>query len=207
MKPMQMKMARILAVTALLAMLGGCGVLPKHEDISTYSAIAHATPDPAWPQVGKQLIVARPTAERMLADPRIVVRPAPGELQVYHGATWAESPPEMVQRSVLQLLEDSGRLKGVAMRGGGLSGDYELSMDIRRFDSDYAGGATPNAVVEIAARLVASDGRVVAFKVFRAESPAADTAVPAIAQAFQLALAKDSQDIAGWALQSMAGAR
>lgn len=207
MKPMQMKMARILAATALLAMLAGCSILPKHEDISTYSAMAKATPDPAWPQVAAQLILARPTAERMLADPRIVVRPAPGELQVYHGAAWAESPPEMVQRSVLQLLEDSGRLKGVAMRGGGLNGDYELSMDIRRFDSDYAGGATPSAVVEIAARLVAVDGRVVAFKVFRAESPAAGTTVPAVAQAFQQALAKDSTDIAGWALRSMAGAR
>lgn len=204
MKNPPMKTARALLALSLFAALAGCSVLPQREDISIYTAVSRATPDPAWPQARAQLVLARPTTDRMLGDPRIVVRPSPGELQVYHGAIWAESPPEMVQRSLLQLLEDSGRLKGVAMRGGGLSGDYELAMDIRRFDSDYAGGAAPNAVVEIAARLVARDGRVVAFRVFRAETPAASTAVPAVAQAFQQALAKDSQDIAGWVLGAMA---
>ncbi|MBW8823989.1 MAG: membrane integrity-associated transporter subunit PqiC [Xanthomonadales bacterium] len=204
MKSTQMKTTRTLAVVAMLAMLAGCSILPKREDFAIHTAVTHATPDPAWPQVRVQLVIARPTAERMLADPRIVVRPSPDELQVYHGATWAESPPEMVQRSLLQLLEDSGRLKGVATRGGGLSGDYELAMDIRRFDSDYAGGATPNAVVEIGARLVSKDGSVVAFRVFRADAAASSTAVPAVVQAFQQALAKDSQGIAGWALGAMA---
>ena len=207
MKSMPMKITRTLAVVAMLAVFAGCSILPKQGDITTYTAVSQAMPNPSWPQVRAQLTIARPTAERMLADPRIVVRPTTGELQVYHGASWAESPPEMVQRSLLQLLEDSGRLKGVATRGGGLSSDYELAMDIRRFDSDYTGGATPSAVVEIAARLVANDGHVVAFRVFRAEVPAASTAVPAVAQAFQQALAKDSGDIAGWALGAMAGAR
>ncbi len=206
MKSLPMNTMRTLAA-AMLAILAGCGILPKHEDITTYTAMSRVTPDPSWPQARAQLVIARPTAERMLTDPRIVVRPAPGELQVYHGATWAESPPEMVQRSLLQTLEDSGRLKGVATRGGGLSSDYELTMDIRRFDSDYAGGATPTAVVEIAARVVANDGHAVAFKVFRAEAPASSTAIPAVAQAFQQALAKDSQDIAGWVLGAVAGAR
>lgn len=205
MKSEQMKILRALAVAAMLVVLAGCSVLPKHEDITTHTAVSQITPNPAWPQVRAQLAIARPTAERMLADPRIVVRPSPGELQVYHGASWAEPPPEMVQRSLLQLLEDSGRLKGVATRGSGLSSDYELAMDIRRFDSDYAGGTTPNAVVEIAARLVSNDGRVVAFHVFHAEAPAASTAVPAVVEAFQQALAKDSFDIAGWTLGAIAG--
>lgn len=207
MKFLPMHITRVLGVAAMFTMLASCSVLPKHEDIAIYTALTPATPNPAWPQARAQLTIARPTAERMLADPRMVVRPALGELQVYSGATWAEAPPEMVQRSLLQLLEDSGRLKGVATRGAGLSSDYELATDIRRFDSDYAGGNTPSAVVEIAARLVSNDGRVVAFRVFHAEIPAASTAVPAVAQAFQQALAKDSQDIAGWALSAMAGAR
>ena len=204
MKSMRTKTARVLSTIAALAMLAGCSVLPKQEDITIHSALSRIAPDPAWPQVRAQLLVTRPTADRMLGDPRIVVRPALGELQVYHGATWAESPPEMVQRSVLQLLEDSGRLKGVAARGGGISGDYELAMDIRRFDSDYAGGTAPNAVVEIAARVVATDGNVVAYRLFHAEVPATSTAVPAVVQAFQQALAKDSSDIAGWTLGALA---
>ena len=207
MKSMPMKRLRVLSVIAALAILGACSILPKQQDMSIHSALSRVTPDPSWPQVRAQLVIARPTAERMLADSRIVVRPTPGELQVYHGATWAEPPPEMVQRSVQQVLEDSARLKGVAMRGGGINGDYDLAMDIRRFDSDYAGGATPNAVVEIAARLVANDGSVVAYRLFHAEAPASSTAVPAVAQAFQQALAKDSTDIAGWALAAMANRR
>lgn len=206
MKSTPMNAARALFATAMLAMLAACSVLPKQVDIATYTALSRITPDPAWPQARAQLTIARPSAERMLADSRIVVRPTPGELQVYHGASWAESPPEMVQRSLLQLLEDSGRLKGVATHDGGFSSDFDLAMDIRRFDSDYAGSATPSAVVEIAARLVASDGHVVAFRVFRAETPATSSAIPAVTQAFQQSLAKDSGDIAGWALAAMAGA-
>ncbi|PNS09235.1 ABC-type transport auxiliary lipoprotein family protein [Solilutibacter silvestris] len=207
MKSIRMKRLRFLSAIAALAMLGGCSILPKQQDMTIHSALSHVAPEPSWPQVRTQLVIARPTAERMLADPRIVVRPTPGELQVYHGAVWAEPPPEMVQRSVLQVLEDSGRLKGVAVRGGDINGDFNLAMDIRRFDSDYAGGATPNAVVEIAARVVSNDGSVIAYRLFHAEAPASSAAVPAVAQAFQQALAKDSADIAGWALGAMANRR
>ena len=37
---------------------------------------------------------------------QIVVRPTPQEMQVYKGASWAQRPGEMVERSLLRLLDD-----------------------------------------------------------------------------------------------------
>ena len=74
-------------------MLAGCGILPKKEPLSIYAPEARVQPDAAWPSVRWQLQVPRPHASELLDSPRIVVRPADGELQVYHGAIWAAARP------------------------------------------------------------------------------------------------------------------
>jgi cholesterol transport system auxiliary component len=129
------------------------------------------------------------------------VRPADGELQVYHGAIWAQPVPDIVQDQVLGAFEDSGRISGVARRGSGVTGDYELQLDIRRFESDYAGGTTPSANIEIVAKLVANrTNMVVATHMVKQRVPAAGTAVGEVARAFDAALTAAVQDLVGWSL-------
>ena len=90
----------------------------------------------------------------MLDSTRIAVRPVPGELQVYKGASWARTPVEMLEDGVLRTLEDSGRIPAVARQGSGMSADYRLLMDLRHFEADYAAGATPAAVLEVSTKLL-----------------------------------------------------
>ena len=108
-----------------------------------YAPHARVTAEPGWPTVSWQLQVPRPHADELLDSPRIVVRPLPGELQVYKGAVWAQPAPDLLLDTVLRAFEDSPRIPGVARRGSGIAGDYELLLDLRRFESDYAGAATP----------------------------------------------------------------
>ena len=54
---------------------------------------------------------------------------------------------------VLRTLEDSGKIRSVARPASGIRADYRLVLDLRRFDSDYAGAATPSAVIELNAGL------------------------------------------------------
>jgi cholesterol transport system auxiliary component len=196
---------RALAMTLLpglvLAGLAGCGLIPKKEPLALYSPTAKVAPDPAWPRVRWQLQIPRPVASELVDSPRIVVRPAPGELQVYKGAVWAEPTPDLVQAAVLHAFEDSGRIGGVARRGSGVAGDYELMLDVRRFESDYAGGATPRAEVEITAKLIANrSNTVVANRTFRQSAMATGTAVGSVAHAFDAALSAASAEIVGWTL-------
>jgi cholesterol transport system auxiliary component len=192
---------RFAALALIATSLAGCGLVPKKEPLALYAPEARVQADPAWPTVAWQLQIPRPHASELLDSPRIVVRPSDGELQVYHGAIWAEPAPDMVQDAVLHAFEDSGRIRGVARRGSGVAGDYELLLDIRRFQSDYAGGSVPNAEVEIVAKLIANrTNTVVATRTVRQSVPAGGTAIDEVSRAFGTALSATVQEIVGWTL-------
>ena len=77
-------------------------------------------------------------------------------------------------------------------------------MDLRRFDADYAGGATPSAVIEVSASLIRGEqNQVVGQRLFRASTPAASTAIPDVSRAFEQSLAEVGGQVSGWSLQQM----
>ena len=200
-----MSRARILACLLPAVLLAGCGILPDKTPISLYSPPVVVRPDPSWPAVRGQLVVQRPNAEGLLDSPRIVVQPTPGEVQVYKGAIWADAAPDLLQTAVIHALEDSGKLTGVGRRGSGVAGDYELLMDIRHFDANYAAGAAPSAVIDVQANLVlGQENKVVASQLFHASAPAAGTQIPEVSQAFGTALSDVTRQITGWTLSQAA---
>ena len=194
----------LLACVMPLLLLTACGILPKKTETIIYTPQPMVQPDASWPSTRSQLMVSRPTAAKLIDSARILVRPVPGEVQVYAGAIWVQPAPDMLQDAVVRLLEDSGKTAGVVRRGGGIAGEYELVMDIRRFDADYAGGAAPSAVIEVSASLIHGEqNQVVGQRLFRAATPAASTAIPDVSRAFERSLADASGQIAGWSLQQM----
>jgi cholesterol transport system auxiliary component len=186
------------------ALLGGCSILGGNKTPSTiYAPDPRVQADPSWPAVDWQLTLSPPTAGRMVDSQRIAVRPTPGELQVYKGAVWAKSPSEQVTDTVLHALEDSGKIPAVARQGSGITADYKLVMDLRRFEADYAGATVPKATIEVSAKLLhASDQDIVASHVFLQAVPAAGTDVAAVTQAFDQALGMIGRDMGGWILSS-----
>lgn len=123
---------RALALAAVVLPLAGCGVLPKREPIALYRPEAVVATDPAWPQANWQLRIARPYADDAHDSARILVRPQPGELQVYRAAAWTQPAPDLVLDTLLRAFGDSGRVAGVGRRGEGVGADYELLLDLRR---------------------------------------------------------------------------
>ncbi|MGH8077482.1 MAG: ABC-type transport auxiliary lipoprotein family protein [Lysobacter sp.] len=198
--------ARVPQLTACLAavlMLAGCSILggkPK-EPTTVYAPDPRVQPDPSWPTVQWQLALTTPTASRIHDSARIAVRPSSNQLEVYKGANWAKRPAEMVEDAVLRMLEDSGRVPAVARQGSGIAADYKLVLDLRRFESDYAGQAVPAAIIEVNAKLLHSqDQQVVLSHTFLQTQPASSTAVPEVVDAFERALGALSRDISGWVL-------
>ena len=195
---------RLLFALPLLFALAGCSILggKQKEPTTLYAPDPRVQADPSWPSVDWQLSISRPEAARMTDSLRIAVRPSPDEVQVYKGASWAKMPSDMVEDAVLRALEDSGKIPGVARQGSGVAADYKLVMDLRRFESDYGGGATPNATIEVNAKLLHSAGGqdVVASRTFVQTVPAASTAVPDVVDAFNRGLGQVAHDVAGWTL-------
>ena len=199
---MNRRLPRVVLLATLLAPLAGCGSLLGPKAPSTlYAPTPTPQADPSWPKVGWNLATTRPDAPRILDSARMAVRPVPGELQVYKGAMWSSPPPELLEATVLRLLEDSGKLPAAARQGSGMEASYRLVMDIRHFEADYAGGAMPSAVIEVNAKLIHVVDRVVAgSRTFRHAQPASGTDPRLVADAFSQALAAVGRDVAGWTL-------
>lgn len=197
------KLPTLLALAALL-LLTSCGILPKREPTTIYEAAA--TPRTAhtdWPQANWSLLVAKPVAGQWLDSDRISVRPGPGAMQVYKGASWSDSVPDMVQTALLRHLEDSQKILSVSRPGTGVRGEYQLLTEIRAFESVYAQGGQPQAVIEIYAKLVhTADGHAVAARSFRESEPANSEDVGLVVDAFSRSLERVTGQIAEWALKS-----
>lgn len=194
-------MLRTAALAIAAIVLAGCGILPKQETLALYRPEPTIAADAAWPQANWQLQIARPYADDMHDSARILVRPRSGELQVYKGAAWTQPAPDIVLDTLLRAFADSGRVAGVARRGEGVNAQYELLLDLRRFESDYDGGATPSARIELGARLVHNaDNRVVASRVFDVAAAAEGTDIAQVNRAFERALGDAGAQVIGWAL-------
>lgn len=195
------------ALAALaLVLLNACALMGggSREEAVVYAPDPRMPVDPAWPSVQWQLSVTTPVASRMLDSTRIAVRPALNEIQIYKNASWAKRPSAMIEDALLRALEDSGRIPAVARQGSGVSADYKLVLDLRRFESDYVQpGVPPLATIELNAKLLhAQDQQVIATRTFLKKQPAASTAVPDVVAAFEAALGEVSHDLAGWVLAS-----
>jgi cholesterol transport system auxiliary component len=200
MKPLRLSFALPVALA-----LAGCSILgsEQRDPVTIYAPDIRVPARAEWPAVTWTLVIAKPTAARVIDSPRISVRPSPGELQVYRGVSWAQPATELVQDAVQRTLEDSGRIPAVASADAGILGDYKLVMDLRRFEADYAGSALPSAVVEVNAKLVNNrDQRVIASRTFLQQKPATGVDVAQVAPAFEQALEAATADIVGWVLVS-----
>lgn len=191
----------IIAIALPACSLLGGGGRGERERASIYAPDPRIQADPAWPTAQWQLSLSPPTAARVVDSFRIAVRPTPDELQVYRGASWAKTPTDMLQDTLLRALEDSGKLPAVARQGAGFAADYKLTLDLRRFEADYAGGTLPAATIEVNAKLIHStDQGIVASRTFLHAEPSASTEVASVVEAFSRALAVVGRDLSGWVL-------
>ena len=194
-----------LASGALLAtLLAGCASLlggGDAERTTVYAPDPRIALDPDLPTVSWQLALGTTSGARTVDSYRIAVRPTPEEVQVYRGASWAQTPGEMLQSTTLTALEDSGKIASVARQGTGVFADYRLVVDLRRFEADYAGNPVPAATIEFNAKLIhGADQTIVASRTFRQAQPAAGTDVAQVVDAFSRALEDVGADLAGWVL-------
>jgi cholesterol transport system auxiliary component len=190
----------LLAACAIALLAPACGVLPKREPTRVFTPAHSATPVDG-PQVAWSLLVAKPVASQMLDSERISVRPGPGNVQVYKGASWSDPLPELVQAALLRAFEDSQKILTVARPGGGVRGRFQLVTELRSFESAYVSAGRPEATLELQAKLVDSrDGAVVAARAFSDHEPAATEDVGDVIAAFSRALDRTSAQVAGWTL-------
>lgn len=147
-----------------------------------------------------QLVVGDPTALAVLDNDKIQSMSAAGAYTVLPDAQWSDLLPKVVQMSLSRLLEDAGLFATVSRPMDGVTGDFQLALDVRKFHL----GPDLSAEVELGAKLLDGKGRIVAGHVAREAATAETPTGPAAAAALNRAFAGVATELVGWTARTIA---
>jgi phospholipid/cholesterol/gamma-HCH transport system substrate-binding protein len=157
---------------------------------------------PYEPAVTWQLAVAEPTSLIIFDSQRLVERTASGARVPMQGsAQWADTLPKLVQAKLIQTLENATTLASIARAADGASVDRQLVVDIRNFE--FIDADRPSATVELAAKIIGDDNRVLRARVFRADAPAPTKDADAAAAALDRAFGDVAREMANWVRETL----
>lgn len=157
------------------------------------------------PKVKWELAISTPYAASSLNSERIALTRTPETLDFYADATWTDRLPIILQNCMVETFEKSGRIEGVSRDTTGLKADFVLETEVRDFAAHYEASSNgpPEVVVRLASKLVALPDRVIVGSrdsLHRAQ--AADTRLPAVVSAFNVALTAALKEIVEWTLSA-----
>jgi phospholipid/cholesterol/gamma-HCH transport system substrate-binding protein len=148
-----------------------------------------------------QLVVPDPNALILFDSQKILTRSGAGTYGNIANAQWADNLPKLVQARIVQSFENARQINMVSRPFDTLNPAYRLETTIRSFQ--IAPEPTPQAVIEVTARLVSEKGDVAAARVFSASAPAKSAealdAVAAINDAFK----KVAGEMVTWAMNAI----
>ena len=194
----------LIPASAALLALAGCGSLigPSGPPPQIYR-LAPAFPAAAeGASVTWQLSISRPNTAQTLDSERIAL--ARGAMMDYYAdAQWNDTVPRLLQSLLVEAFERSGRIAAVAGESQGLRTDYLLATELRDFDAQYdSGNGAPLVVVDIAAKLIDSRGKVVTARDTHQTARASQNSVASVVDAFDQATGAALTDLVAWALQA-----
>lgn len=202
--------ARRIAFAALGLVLASCGgILPKPPPAPP---LFRLTPTAAAanlaPSGDAQLVVNMPSAPASLNTERIALARGALRFDYFADAAWTDRAPALVQRLIIESLENAGQIQIVAPPSGELRPDAVLLTDLRRFEAGYDGAGQPTVRVRLDCRLVRMPDRtVLSVRSFSGEAAASANDTARIVAAFDEAFHAAMRELAPWAAQTMAAAR
>lgn len=192
----------LLGIGALL--LAGCSDLigPTSAPQQLYVLRPSGGASVAGPKVDFSLVVSTSTASQHLGSARISLVQPNSALDVYANSAWTDRLPNLVQAALVEAFENSGRIAAVAGDDEGFHSDFFLEAEIRDFEAHYdVADGIPTAWVRIAAKLAPTKGREIFANLNSVHQvQASANSVPAVVQAFDLALGQVFSEIVNWAL-------
>ncbi|PNG26480.1 hypothetical protein CR492_08075 [Methylocella silvestris] len=182
-------MARLAALVSVGVLPAACASAPP----ATFNLDSAASGFSAKQARRGQIAIAAPTALPPVDSNRIVVRVGEDQIALLTGAAWADQLPALLQAKLIATFQNASLIRAVVAPG--MSADYELRSQIRRFEYVAGRGAV---FVEISAQIVGGAGRIVAGKIFSATAPAPANDGATIVAALNAATAEVMRQIVRW---------
>lgn len=144
-----------------------------------------------------QLVISNVKTISSFDTARIVIKMPGGQTRTVDNAQWSDDAPKLIQEKLVQTFENAHYLDSVSPLLDQMTGDYQLLIDLRSFDFVLA---TNRAEIEMTAKILSKDGRIVGAQLFHEEGAGAATASPAdIAKAMDEAFGKAARALVTWA--------
>jgi cholesterol transport system auxiliary component len=187
--------------SALILCLSSCFSAGAKNTV-VYTPRALPTPAVSAAAVAWQIRIDTPHSSDFLDSTRIAVRRSSNTLEVFEAARWSDSVPDLLQASISQTFNDSGKITTITGLDNNTASDALLLLDIRQFEAVYQDNdRSAAAVISVQAKIQSlKTNRVIASKSFQVSIPAASKKIPDVMNAFDNALQQISQDILSWTL-------
>jgi len=186
---------RIDGIVAGLERMTGGG--PAAAPPVSYDLTAPRDFPPATAKKRGTLVVPEPNALLAFDTQKLLIQPSASDDPSFARAQWSDNVPKMVQSKVVQAFENAGYIESVSRPVDGLESDYQLLLDIRSFRISTAG--EPAAEVELGAKIMNKDGKIVASRSFRKVAPAQLTDAASAVKAFDKAFGAVVTELVTWA--------
>jgi phospholipid/cholesterol/gamma-HCH transport system substrate-binding protein len=164
------------------------------------------TPPSEFPQAvkvpDKQLAIAELTAPAMLDNDKILLRKNDTESTPIEGGQWSDAVPRLLQLRIMQSFENAGYGGSIGRAAEGLNAGQQLVVDLRSFQ--IAAESEPTAVVAFGAKILDSDGKIVAGRLFEAKAPAKATDAAGATAALNAAFKEAATQLVVWVSETLA---
>lgn len=162
---------------------------------------ASAVPPPPEEAPSWLLVVPEPTTLMGFNTDKILVQPAAGESTELPNAKWNDNLPVLFQEKVIQSFENAGYAKAVSRTREGITGNYQLLIDVRRFHISTA--TEPVAEIDFMAKILDQDGKIIDARLFQATAPTKGTDAPAYVTALDDAFGKLLSELLVWTTSAL----
>ncbi|HXT07396.1 MAG TPA: ABC-type transport auxiliary lipoprotein family protein [Roseiarcus sp.] len=150
---------------------------------------------PAIAPPAEQVAVAEVSAPVAFQTQKIMSRAGRDSPIALGEAQWTDATPKLLQIKLVEAFENAHLGGAVSRAFDSGQADLQLMLDLRRFEVDLF---DHKAVVDLSARLVGKDGKVVAAKLFHGEAPATVADGEAAADALSRAFDGAAKEIVEW---------
>jgi phospholipid/cholesterol/gamma-HCH transport system substrate-binding protein len=167
---------------------------------TTYDLRAPQNLGPVTKTIKGQLAIPEPTAVAMLETQRFLFSPAkdyPGFADVL----WADSIPKLLQARLIESFENYDVAHAPLRVADVGQTDFQLLIDVRRFR--IATDLEPTAEIGLSARIVDTNGKVVASRLFEDGRKLDKVDPPAAVAAFNDAFGRIAKDMIAWTVQAL----
>jgi phospholipid/cholesterol/gamma-HCH transport system substrate-binding protein len=189
--------AKLDSIVAGIEKMTGGGTPPQKLTYDLRAAQGFAAPAKA---INGQLALPEPTAVAMLETQRMLFSPVE-DYPDFAEFVWADSIPKLLQARLIETFENYD-IAHAPLRGVDIGqADFQLLVDVRRFQIET--DSQPLVRIELSARIVDKNGKVVASHVFE-QSQRLDNIEPQPAvAAFNEAFGRLAKDMIAWTVQAL----